>query len=134
MTERKDYPNDPALAGAEQGDTALESFFAAARAETPQPGGDFLARMEAQALAEQPRPQADQEVIAVRRPGMLRQLREALGGWVGVTGLVTACAAGIWIGVNPPDSLSVIWGGDAASLGTLGVDPLSGFDLALLEG
>ncbi|WP_300435878.1 hypothetical protein [uncultured Mameliella sp.] len=134
MTERKDNRDDSFLPLDGQDDDALGLFFAAARAEPPQPGGDFLARIEAQALAEQPRSSAPKPVLPSRRPGRLAQLREALGGWVGVTGLATACAAGVLIGISSPDSLSVFWGGDAAGLGTLGVDPLSGFDLALMEG
>ncbi|WP_305971934.1 MULTISPECIES: hypothetical protein [unclassified Mameliella] len=134
MTERKDNRDDPVLPKGRQEDDALGLFFAAARAETPQPGGDFLARIEAQALAEQPRVSSPAPVVLPRRPERLAQLREALGGWIGVTGLATACAAGILIGVSSQDSLSVFWGGDAAGLGTLGVDPLSGFDLALMEG
>lgn len=133
MTERKDIRDDLFPAGAD--DAELESFFSAARAEAPQPGGDFLARIGAQALAEQPAPRVVPPVLArPRSPGLLQQLREALGGWAGVAGLATACAAGIWIGVSPPDSLTVLWGGDAAALGTIGLDPLSSFDIALMEG
>ncbi len=133
MTERKDTKGDLFQTGTDG--AGLDSFFAAARAEPPQPGGDFLARIEAQALAEQPAARADAPAVAGLRPaGVLRQLREALGGWAGMAGLATACAAGIWIGVSPPDGLTVFWGGDAAALGTIGVDPLSSFDLALMEG
>ena len=133
MTERKDKGNALFPAGADA--AGLDAFFAAAQAEAPQPGGDLLARIEAQALAEQPAQRAETPVVAGRRPsGLFGQLREALGGWAGVAGLATACAAGIWIGVNPPESLTVFWGGDAASLGTIGVDPLSSFDIALMEG
>ncbi|WP_089280310.1 hypothetical protein [Antarctobacter heliothermus] len=133
MTERKDKSDELFPAGAEG--AGLDSFFAAARAEAPQPDGGFLARIEAQALAEQPVARGGAPAVARPRPtGVLRQLREALGGWAGMAGLATACAAGIWIGVSPPDGLTVLWGGDAAALGTIGVDPLSSFDLALMEG
>ncbi|WP_094022999.1 hypothetical protein [Maliponia aquimaris] len=133
MTERKDNRNG--LFAPFGGDeAALDGFFAAARATTPQPGGDFLARMEALALAEQPAARPTTGPVTPRRAGLVRQLREALGGWIGMAGLAAACAAGIWIGVSPPDSLSDYWGVDAAGLGTLGVDPLGGFDLSLLEG
>lgn len=131
MTERKDNRDD--LFASIDGD-ALGGFFAAARAEAPQPGGDFLARMEALALAEQPAPRLTAGPVTPRPTGLFGQLREALGGWVGMAGLAAACAAGIWIGVSPPASLSDYWGLDAAGLGTLGVDPLGGFDLSLLEG
>jgi hypothetical protein len=133
MTERKDDQSTPFHVRVE--DTGLDSFFAAARADTPQPGGDFLARMEALALAEQPAPRPEAPTgIPTRHIGLARQLREALGGWAGLAGLATACAAGIWIGVSPPETLTVFWGTEAADLGTLGVDPLGGFDLSLMEG
>lgn len=133
MTERKDTKGDLFQVGTDA--AGLESFFAEARAEAPQPGGDFLARIEAQALAEQPAVRSGVPSRAAPSPiGVLRQLRDALGGWAGMAGLATACAAGIWIGVSPPDGLTIFWGGDAAALGTIGVDPLSSFDLALMEG
>lgn len=131
MTERDDRV-DEALPAERAGE--LESFFAAARAEVPQPGGDVLARIEAQALAAQP---AARPAGAPPQPRPVRfalLLREALGGWTGIAALATACAAGIWIGVSPPDGLSAYLGRDAAALGTLGIDPLGGFDLALMEG
>lgn len=133
MTERKDGRID------RREGPDLEDFFAAARAETPQPGGDFLARMEVLALQEQPLARVEpaspaREVRTGAAGGVLRQLREALGGWAGVAGLATACAAGLWIGISPPVGLTDYWNSTAAGLGTLGVDPLGGFDLALLEG
>lgn len=35
-------------------------------------------------------------------PGVWALFRAALGGWPGVSGLATACAAGLWIGLAPP--------------------------------
>ncbi len=135
MTERRDNRTGAGSQGPGD-DFGLETFFAAARADTPQPSGDFLTRMESLALAEQPLPQ--QCVTPVTAPaarvGLLRQLRDALGGWAGVAGLATACAAGLWIGIYPPEGLSDFWNGSTAGLGTLGVDPLGGFDLAMMEG
>ncbi|KUF12171.1 hypothetical protein [Pseudoponticoccus marisrubri] len=115
MTERKD-------------ETGLEAFFAAARETDPQPSGDFMARLEAEALAERPRPATGGPLA------LWRQLRAAIGGWPGVAGLATACAAGIWLGVSPPEGLSTVWPLQEAAIDTLGVDPLSGFDLAMMEG
>lgn len=135
MTERKD--NSTAVGRDLAGDDlGLETFFAAARTEKPQPTGDFLARMEVLALEEQPLPQTEVSPVqtAVAEGGFLRQLRDALGGWAGMAGLATACAAGLWIGISPPEGLSDYWNGSAAALGTLGVDPLGGFDLAMMEG
>lgn len=134
MTDRKDTGDDLFRAAAEAAGTGLDGFFAAARAEEPVPDADFLARMEALALAEQPAPRPVIPVRLAARQGPAQQLREALGGWFGLAGLAAACAAGIWIGVSPPESLQAFWGLDAAGLGTLGVDPLGGFDLSLLEG
>jgi hypothetical protein len=34
--------------------------------------------------------------------GWWRQMLAALGGWPTVSGLATACAAGVWIGLAPP--------------------------------
>lgn len=140
MTERKDdrrdLPRDlPVTDGLSGGGDTLDSLFAAARAEVPLPVGDFLSRMEALALAEQPAVRDAPPVASIepQGSGFVRQLREALGGWAGIAGLVTACVAGVWIGISPPDSLTVFWGGDAG-MGALGVDPLGSFDLPLMEG
>jgi len=130
MTDRKDDRDDRGAADSAK----LESFFAAGRAEKPRPDGDFLARMESAALAEQPAARPVPVAPVAHRPGFLGHIREVLGGWTGVAGLVAAGAAGIWIGVSPPDGLTVFWSVDASGLGALGVDPLGGFDLSLVEG
>ena len=106
-------------------DTGLDEFFAAARAEAPLPSGDLLARIEAEALALQTR-------AATPAPGLFAQVRAALGGWPGVAGLAAACAAGIWIGVAAPAGLGGA-GDTAAGLGAVWVDPLSAYDLAMME-
>lgn len=119
MTERDDRPEN----GQDNGqDGGLEAFFAAARAETPAPAPDFMARLAEDAVARMP-----------RGPGLWPQLKAALGGWAGMTGLATACAAGLWIGISPPTALDVLWG-EGAGLGALGLDPLGGFELAMMEG
>ena len=124
MTERKQ--DEPMT------DTAgLDAFFDAARGDAPRPSGDFMARIEAQALAAMPLPAAP---AAARGPGIFGQLLQTLGGWPGAAGLAAACAAGLWLGINPPQGISSFIGTDAAELDTLGVDPLSGFDLAMIEG
>lgn len=110
-------------------DEGLETFFASARDDAALPGGDLLARIEAQALEMQPARRSPGEAGA----GFWSQLRDALGGWKGVAGLTAACAAGLWLGIYPPEAMSDYLG-QSAGLGTLGLDPLSGYDLALLEG
>jgi hypothetical protein len=58
----------------------------------------------------------------------------AVGGWPGVAGLAAACAAGGWIGVVSPDGINTLLMPQDNGLGSIGVDPLSGFDLAMMEG
>lgn len=82
-------------------DSRLEPFFRAARQQQPTLSDDLTARMLADAAAVQ----AERAHPPAPGPGLLAQLRDALGGWVGLGGLVTAGAAGIWIGFSPPDFL-----------------------------
>lgn len=101
-------PNDP----------DLEVFFEAARAE-PVPSDDLVARV----LADAARLQADQTVIvpAPARPGWL----EAIGGWLTVSGLAGACAAGLALGIVLPTALGA---GFETSFGVLlGADAGYGF-------
>lgn len=107
----------------------LDSFFAAAREEEPMPSGDFMARIEADALAYLPDPGGVSEV----RPSLWQQLMQAIGGAPGAAGLAAACAMGIWIGVAPPETLTDYWEQSADSE-WYDLDPNSGFDFAMLEG
>ncbi len=107
----------------------LDVFFDAARETDPMPSGDFMARLEADALAALP----DASSQTDARPSLWRQLLQAIGGLPGATGLAAACAAGVWIGVEPPETLSDIWV-QSADTGIFDVDPSSGFDLAMMEG
>jgi hypothetical protein len=88
-----------------------------------------MARIEADAIAAIP---AKPRGTTVGIP-LWRQVLQAIGGLPGAAGLAAACATGIWIGVAPPQSLSEIWS-QSAGLEAFEVDPLSGFDLAMLEG
>ena len=38
-------------------------------------------------------------------PSLFQGLRDLLGGWPGIAGLMTACTAGIWLGFSPPNVL-----------------------------
>ncbi len=107
----------------------LDSFFAAAREAEPMPSGDFMARIEADALAALPDPTA----ISQARPSLWKQLLQAIGGAPGAAGLAAACATGIWIGVAPPETLTDYWEQSADS-GWYDLDPSSGFDFAMMEG
>lgn len=117
----------------ERKDQELEAFFAAAQDDTPLPSGDFMARIEADALAAMPVAPAG-AALAPRLP-LWSQIVGVLGGWQGMTGLAAACAAGVWIGVSPPSAVDTLWSlATGAELGTIGLDPVSGYDLTLLEG
>lgn len=82
----------------ELGDKDLDVLFAASRRSVPDPSPKFLAELEVAALhAFQPK------VAQIARVTVFEQLKDALGGWAGLSGLATAALAGVWIGLSPPD-------------------------------
>ena len=86
-------------------DSILEAHFAAAR----RVDADLPAGLAARMLADAGRVQASwneigQEGVA-GATGRWRQLLALLGGWPAMGGLATACAAGVWLGIAPPDFL-----------------------------
>lgn len=127
MTDHHDKTSDATVSDAAGG---LDLFFDAARATPPLPGGDFLTRIETQALEIQ---SAQQDIRSAARQPIWWQLLQTLGGWPGAAGLAAACAAGVWLGIAPPAALDGVLG-SGGDLGTLGLDPLSGYDLAMMEG
>jgi hypothetical protein len=116
MTDRKD-------------DIGLDDFFSAARDTPPELSVDFMKTLTEQALAAQPVAQA-----RVPEPGIWGQLKAAIGGWPGLAGLAATCAVGVWLGISPTSGMSSLWDLQQTGLGALGIDPLSGYDLALMEG
>jgi hypothetical protein len=84
-------------------DAGLDAFFAAARSEAAL-SEDLAARMLRDA-------DGIRRSRASVRIGRLAQLREMLGGWYGLGGLAAACAAGVWLGLAPPQGVP-----DAAAL------------------
>lgn len=104
----------------------LESYFEAARADPPLPGGDWLARMEARAIAEAPRAPARMP----ERPGLLERIRESLGGWPGIAGLISASVFGLWLGVTGTLTADDLWSGQTQ---LLVLDPVTAYDLAWAE-
>ena len=78
-------------------DDMLDDIFAQARSVTPTPSADLMARVLADAANAMP----DQN-MKVAPTGRAKRILEMLGGWTGVSGLVTATCAGVWIGVAPP--------------------------------
>lgn len=108
MTDKRETDED---------DLMLEAHFAAARAADLGPSDALMARVMADAIAEQEAAQAVPAAgrVAPERVG-LRGVFRALGGWPAVAGLSCATLAGIWIGVAPPEALAVtaqsVWGAD----------------------
>ncbi len=115
--------------------TTLQPFFEAARADTPMPSGDLMARIEADALAMMPEPAG---LVSAPQRGIFGQLLDLVGGWPAVSGLAAATAAGVWIGVSPPvsvsDSVASLLGQDIGLVTSGALEPLSGFDSLLVEG
>lgn len=95
----------------EDGAHGLDAFFAAARSDARLPT-DLAARMvrDADGMHRSRTP---------NRPGRWAQLRDVLGGWYGMGGLVAACAAGVWMGFAPPaglpDAVSLFAGQDSTA-------------------
>ena len=90
----------------------LDDLFAAARADAPVPSGALMARVLADALAEQPRAVAAVSVAApARRGGLLSRLAGLFGGAGALAGLGTAAVAGLLIGYVQPSGLVAV--GDA---------------------
>jgi len=73
----------------------LEDLFAAARATPPA----LPDRLQARILAD-----AEQH-MPMARMAWHRTLWQVLGGAAGLSGLVTATAVGVWLGVAPPATL-----------------------------
>ena len=86
----------------------LDDLFAAARGRPPVPSDALMARVLADALAEQPRPRA---AVAAPRAGWLARLAGVFGGMVPLAGMGTAAAAGLLIGYVQPPGLDAL--GDA---------------------
>ncbi|MCV2881393.1 dihydroorotate dehydrogenase [Actibacterium sp. XHP0104] len=111
----------------------LELLFAAARDAAPVPSDGLLARVLADAEAEQARP-----APALIRPegGLLARAMRQIGGWPALAGLATATLAGVWIGYAQPAGLDgltdTVWQGDAAGYDL--VEMIPSLDGYLTEG
>ncbi|MBA83961.1 MAG: dihydroorotate dehydrogenase [Rhodobacteraceae bacterium] len=115
----------------------LDDLFAQARAQDAMPSADFMQQVLDDALAAQPGPVVVGPVVVARgrRGGRLRQFLNAVGGWPAMAGLATAGVAGLWIGVNPPDTLATTaetFLGAETDLYL--VDLMPGYDFTLAEG
>ncbi|SHI64090.1 hypothetical protein [Wenxinia saemankumensis] len=96
-------PGDAAAEEAAPGEAALDRLLAdvAAREGAP-PGGDFLARLEADALAAMP---GSAPRPAPRAAGEGAGWADLLGGWLGFGSLGVAALTGLLIGIAPPAAL-----------------------------
>jgi len=103
-------------------DKALQAFFAEARHASPEPSAELLARVLADAEAEQARQAATGGGRAAKggagtavAGSAWRGLRDILGGWGGIGGLAAAGVAGLWIGFSGVGTLGMatadLWGG-----------------------
>jgi hypothetical protein len=103
-------------------DDDLDILFAAARAERPEPSEALMARVLADALANQPAPvrAAPAPVIAPAAPqrGPLAALADLFGGFGALAGMGAAAVAGVFIGFVQPDGLTAL--SDAVSYTVLG--------------
>lgn len=92
-------------------DAELEAFFRSARDMAEAPSTSLMSRVLADAYAEQDAISAASATMPppVAPPrGFLAGFFEAIGGWPAMAGLVTATAAGLWIGYNPPDAIGTL--------------------------
>lgn len=129
------------MAGTDRDDTALAALFAAARAETPAPGSDLMARVLADALEAQAgfAPGRGGIPVPLSSPvpaqSRWRQLVAALGGWPALGGLAMAGLAGLWIGVSPPQALVglPLTGVSGAAADLTDFFPVDGLDFAGFE-
>ncbi|MFV2052088.1 hypothetical protein [Aliiroseovarius sp. YM-037] len=85
-------------------DGDLDALFDLARAEKPEADAGLLARVQMDAdwvLAGRARP-----VPAPRR--RFAGIFAAFGGWPAAAGMAAATLAGVWIGIDPPASVSAL--------------------------
>ncbi len=102
-----DKPTNPFNHAPDELPDALDEMFAQARGDAPEFSDALAARMLTDARQIQATCPSGQIMSssAPKSRGFWGQLLVALGGWGGVGGLATACAAGVWIGVAPPSGL-----------------------------
>jgi hypothetical protein len=79
----------------------VDDLLARMRDGAPDPSGDLMARVLADAMAAQVPPRTATPGLSI-----WSQIGRALGGWPTFGGLSAATAAGLWLGVAPPVLLS----------------------------
>lgn len=107
----------------------LDDLLRAAQ-EVPIPPPDFMARVLADALAAQP---AAAAFARAARPTLWQRFIAALGGALGVAGLVSAATAGMLIGYVQVDTLLILPDAFGLSADAASLDFSLGFDVILDE-
>ena len=119
-----------------ENDDFLEAFFDDAKKSAPDVPDGLMARIMADAQAETDR--RVQIASAAAPKSVWAQILGAVGGWPALAGLSAATLTGVWIGLNPPaavgNTLAQVMGQDGAAVSDYMFDPISGFELAMLEG
>lgn len=118
----------------------LDRLLDRARATPAQPGADLMARILADALAEQPAPGSSAAQMVAARParqGLLARLRATLadgfGGRGALAGLGGAACFGLVLGYADPSTLTWLTGG-LGGVAVSDVQFLPGVDFFLSEG
>lgn len=119
-----------------ENDDFLDAFFDDAKKSTPDMPDGLMARMMADAQAETDR--RAKIAVATAPKSFWSQIWGAVGGWPALAGLSAATLTGVWIGLNPPaavsDTMAQVLGQDGTAVSDYMFDPVSGFELAMLEG
>lgn len=98
MTQSQDRPTP-------LDDAALEAFFGAGRAQAEPVSPSLMERVVADAMVEADRRALFAGQRRAAAPGLLARALATIGGWPAAAGLVTATAAGVWIGAVQPEAL-----------------------------
>ncbi len=101
MTHDKDTKRDP------EG-SFLETHFEAARQTASAPGNDLVQRILADANKVQSALAVHPEAPIQTGPRGVMAFLQALGGWPAAASLSSAAAVGLWIGIAPPDVLTLV--------------------------
>ena len=108
----------------------LDAMFAAGRRHAPQPSGELLARIEADALSAQTDYLEPAEPTSA--PSGFRSILPAFGGWLGMSGLAASVVIGVGIGFWQPVDLGL--GNSLAESETFDEQFFFNFEDALAEG
>lgn len=118
----------------EPADQLLDAFFVAARAQSAEPGDDFLARIMGDATAVQAGFADADGDVAPTRLSLWAALRDAVGGWAPAGALAASVAIGFWVGYGDPTGLAAQAGLFGSAQTTETVDIFTALDDFGVEG